>query len=101
MRTAGVISVVAGGAGLVVGGVFQGLAGSSEKTTGDTDDYSEYVEARDNIQKYQTGATVTFIAGGVLLGAGIVMILVDGRRDERVDVSIAPGPNGLVLGGTF
>lgn len=101
LRTTGIISVVVGGAGLVAGGVFQGLAGASKKTTGDTDDYSEYVEARDNIQKYQTGATVSFVAGGVLLGAGIVMVLLDGKQKEHADVSLVPAPNGVVVGGTF
>jgi len=97
---AGVATAVIGGAGLVLGGVFQGLAGSAQKTTGETDDYSKYAAAKDDIEKFQTGATVSFIAGGVLLGTGISMILVD-KKSGKEDISVLPTGTGLIVKGSF
>ncbi len=101
LRVAGIATTVTGAATLVVRGVLQGLAGSAQKTTGETRSYDDYVSARDSIKGYQTGATASFIAGGVLLGAGIAMIAVERKRGEQLKVSITPTLRGISLGGTF
>jgi len=104
LKIAGIVSLAVGGAGLVVGAVLQGLAGSAAKTTKETDSYQEYEDAKSRLGGLQTGAIVSFVAGGVFLATGIVMALVGSRNEDEkkpVAVSLTPTPGGLVLGGTF
>ena len=97
----GVSLSVVGGAGVIIGAVLQGLAGSAQQTTGKTKDYAKYVDAKRNIDKYQTGAIVSFVSGGVFLGAGILFFLLDGKRNEEPGVSFVPSGNGVLLRGKF
>jgi hypothetical protein len=92
-----------GGAGLVLGAVFQGLAGAAQGRGEDSSSYETFRDEEDRMQRMQTGAIVSFVAGGVLAGAGLALILVDRNRggDEPVSVSLGPLPGGLALGGTF
>jgi tetratricopeptide (TPR) repeat protein len=104
LKIAGVVSGAAGIACLIVGTVMQVLAGSASKTTEETESYQEYKDATSRLDGLQTGAIVSFAAGGALLGAGFVMLLVGNRnKDEKepVAVSLTPTPGALVLGGTF
>lgn len=98
----GLTSTLAGGASLIIGGVLQGLAGSGKKTTGETDDYAEYVDAKNNIDTFQTGATVSLVLGGAFVAAGVTMLLIDKKKNrEKQSVSFALTGNGFLLGGTF
>jgi hypothetical protein len=98
LRTVGYVAVGASGAALVTGSVLQILAGSAKKTTGDTVDYDEYEEAKSSLDRYQLGATVSFIAGGVILGAGVAMLWLDSDKGENsANVSVAPTPRGVLV----
>jgi hypothetical protein len=111
------LAVVAGGvgvAGLVVGGIFGGLAmsdQSQEKTNCSTGGCPNHGQA---VADYNTGndnatvSTVGFIAGGVLLAGGAVLFFT--AHDAAVAPSTgrlyvvpttAPGGSGLLLGGSF
>lgn len=99
--TGGVLLGV-GAAGAVVGGVLQGLAGKAVKDGEATDDYGYFTEQEDKVDSYQKGAMVCFIAGGVLMVTGVVLIAVDsGGEQPAAEVSLAPAPGGVLVQGTF
>jgi hypothetical protein len=99
----GYVGLGLGGAGLVAGAVLQGMAGAAQGRGEETSDYGTFSDEQDRMEGLQTGAIVAFVAGGVLAGTGIALILVDRNRDgdEPVSVSLRPLPGGLALGGTF
>jgi hypothetical protein len=99
----GYVVLAVGGAGLVAGAVLQGLAGVAQGKGEETDDYGTFSDEKSRLEGLQTGAIVSFVAGGVLVGTGIALILVDRSRrgDEPVSVSLRPLPGGMALGGTF
>lgn len=96
-----VVSSVVGGAGLIVGGVLQGLAGAAQRTTGETHDFAEYVDAKRDIDVFQKGALVSFVSGGVFLAAGMILFLIDGKSRDEPSLSFVPDGNGFSLRGTF
>lgn len=52
---------------------------------------------------YATASTATLIAGGVLAGAGVVMLVLGRSKPTATKVAplVGPGQAGLVVGGTF
>jgi hypothetical protein len=102
LRVAGYVLGSAGVAGILVGGVFQAMAGAAQTTTEETDNYNEYTSAKDDVESYQKVALAGFIAGGVLFGTGLVMILVDGKEtDDTAKIDLVPTMGGLTLRGSF
>jgi hypothetical protein len=114
-RIAGLVGMGLGVAGLVVGGVFTGFAASAKsKQQSDCSapstcpSYAQAQEDYNTATKNATGATVGFVAGGVLAAAGLVVFLVaprpkapvkTGALSLRLSPLVAGG--GLSVGGSF
>ena len=105
MRIAGLTTMGVGIAGVIVGGVFGGLAIGKKNDAAPMclPDFSKCTSAGkaivDDGLTFANVSTVAFIAGGVLAATGLVIFLVAPSSKERVAVSIAP--NGILVGGTF
>jgi len=110
-RLPGIIVASGGGLGLILGGVFGGLAFSAtssakSKCVGNVCSPA----AADDISSsktYGNVSTAMFIAGGALAAAGVVLIIVapgGGKKDEpRKGAHVTPwiGPGQAGLGGSF
>lgn len=99
----GWVLVGVGGAGLVTGAVLQGLAGKAVSDGEVMNEYVVFKDQQDKVDRLQKGALVGFIAGGALTVVGIVMVVVSSGDDEEPDaeITLAPAPGGLSIGGTF
>ncbi len=105
-RPAGVAIAGLGAAGLVVGGVLGGLAiGKQNESNKGPCDLSRDVCSREGLAlradaiTAATGSTVAFIAGGVLVAAGVVLVVLPGLRPAQTAVVARPG--GLSLEGRW
>lgn len=98
----GYVMLGIGGAGLVVGAVLQGLTGKAQTESEETDDYSVFEDKKDSGEKMQKGAIACFIAGGAIAVTGLILVLADGGDEEPGgEVSLLPGPGGLIIEGSF
>jgi tetratricopeptide (TPR) repeat protein len=108
----GIVLAGAGGAGLVLGGVFQGMTSGAVSDGEDTDRYSDFSDYKDDVDKYQKVALAGFIVGGVLAASGVTMIILgkfryqdedqDGNEgDSGLEISIAPTIGGVLFSGRF
>lgn len=115
MRPLGIAFLGAGGAGLVAGSIFGGLAKSKWDQSNLDSLCMTYdactaggVALRNQAFTLATGSTIAFATGGVLLGLGTVFVAVGSRKTGAVEqvsnapkVSFVVSPSGLVLGGTW
>lgn len=102
---------VAGLVGLAIGGTFGGLAIAKNDEATDPDGFNcgttcptqGGVDASQDALTFATVSTVGFIAGGVLLAAGITVYLTAPKAKEtaRLTPSVGLGSLGLNLQGTF
>jgi hypothetical protein len=99
-RIAGLVIGATGLAGLGVGGVFGALAlgayGDSEEGPCDAQNRctSEGLELRDTADVDATVSTIGFIAGGVLVAGGVVLVLTapsDDSSSARAQVRVGAG----------
>jgi hypothetical protein len=99
----GYIALGLGGAGLLTGLTLQILAGIAQDKGRDTTSPVVFEDAKDDMETYQTGALVGFIAGGATLLTGVVLVMVDYRKRDvsRARLSLSPSPMGLELRGKF
>lgn len=92
-----------GGAGLVSGAVTGALALSRDNDARVADSQAQTVTLRDEAETLSLASTISFIAGGVILGAGVTWGIVDvtvlgGEADTpKVTVRAAPGSAHVVL----
>ncbi len=95
-------TLIGGGAGLVLGAVFQGLAGKAKSDAESTQNGHDFEDYQNKIKTFQKGALAGFIAGGVLAGAGITMIVLS-RSDKRQNeqASLIVGYNSITIVGSF
>jgi hypothetical protein len=101
------VGVVAGGVGLVgigIGAAF-GLLAASDKNNANCDANGYCTPGPlSDARSHATVSTVGFIAGGVLLAAGIGLVI-SGPRERAGSVQVGPtvgaGSGGLVVGGSF
>ncbi len=100
MRVAGWVLLGTGAAAAIAGGVFQGMAGSAQKRAESASTYSDFQDAERKMDGFQSGAYAGFIAGGVLLGSGLTLVLIS-DRGEKATLALAPGPKAVVLKGSF
>jgi hypothetical protein len=97
MRTLGLLAGGAGVAGLVVGGVFGGLAFSSwgaasSACPSHTGCSAQATSDRSNAVTFSTVSDVGFIAGGALLALGVTLTLTAPRAPTAaVSIDVAPG----------
>ena len=104
-RTLGLVVGGAGVVGLATGGIFGAMASSSWSTarsecpshTGCT---AQAIRDHDSASTLATVSTVGFIAGGILLAAGLTFYFTAPKDDApRVGLEVAPG--GLGMAGRF
>lgn len=119
-RTPPVVAIMLqsfGAAGLVMSGVFAGLAKSAYNESLNhcvtpTRCYDPGVESRGRARAFGDGATAAFILGGTALAAGAVLwITLPSSRDEAArgappmrfaaGATVGPGQAGLTLKGSF
>jgi hypothetical protein len=111
-RTAGFVIGGVGAASLAVG-VVTGILTIGKKSTVDglcpstcfEKDRAAVLDAESAGKTLSTISTVTFIAGGVGLAAGLVLVLSSGPRHAPTTATLGPavlpGGGGLSLGGSF
>ena len=104
-RVAGIVVGSVGVAGLVVGGIFGGLAASSYGTAsnecpGHTNCNSQAMNDRSSASSLATVSTVGVIAGGALLVAGVTVFLTAPKHSVAT-VGLEVRPGGLALTGGF
>jgi hypothetical protein len=106
MRVAGLTTLGVGVAGLVVGGIFGGLAigKKNDAAPNCTSDFSRCnttgKAAVDDAMTFGTVSTIGFIAGGVLAAAGLTIFLLAPKAKEA-HVTATFSPFGATLGGTW
>ncbi len=91
------VGVAATGAGFT----FQILAGQAREVTAKTHSYSVYHKKEKEIEGFQKGAVAGFVVGGAALIFGIVLLAVSSDDEKSEEVTVIPGPGGVVLQGTF
>lgn len=115
LRVTGIIAGTVGVGGLVVGSAFGLLAKSSnddslEACRTETLCSPAGLALREDAQSQATVSTVGFVAGGVLLAAGVTLLLVAPSSDERAEgalsrlelaPAVAGGPAGLTVRGAW
>ncbi len=105
MRIAGGTMIGVGVAGVIVGGLFGGLAIGKKNDASPmcTSDFSRCTSAGkalvDDAMTFATISTIGFIAGGILAAAGVVVFVIAPKSKEAVSVSFAP--SGFTIGGAF
>lgn len=106
-RTLGWVSLGVGGAGLVVGGIFGGIAlaqkGSLDDKCRDSVCPPSSYDAVDKYYATRAVSTVGFIVGGVGVAAGVTLLLTAPSKpsDDGGSVAAWLGPHGAGLQGTF
>ena len=104
VRIAGLTTLGVGVAGIIVGGIFGGLAigKKNDAAPNCTSDFSRCNSAGkasvDDAMTFGTISTIGFIAGGVLAATGITIFLV---APKSAHVTAAFSPFGATLRGTF
>jgi hypothetical protein len=105
MRIAGLTTLGVGVAGVIVGGIFGGLAigKKNDAAPGCTADFSKCNSASkaivDDALTFANVSTVAFIAGGALAAVGLVVFLLAPSSKEHVSAWVSP--TGIVIGGVF
>jgi hypothetical protein len=107
-RTLAWVALGAGGAGLALGAVTGAFAmskrSSLDENPGCADDHvcpRELSESVNSLNTMRTVSTVGFVAGGVLAGAGVVLMLTAPKRREAPSASLWMSPTSLGLSGQF
>ncbi len=93
-----------GAAGTAIGIVLQGLAAKHASDTGSTHDPVRWKNSRNKLDTFQKSAVAMFVVGGTSLGTGIILLIVDRRRDNssaKTKAALVPVPGGVVLKGSF
>jgi hypothetical protein len=100
-RTLGWAAAIAGGASLAVGALTGGLAAANRSAIMDDPDCekdrcppSKRDEA-DSLNTLRTVSSVTFIAGGLLAGTGIVLLLTSESAEGRTEAFLSPTSAGV------
>jgi hypothetical protein len=108
LKTAGYVVAGAGIVGIAVGSVFGILAISDNNAAGcDANSFCANPSKRTAAQGVATGSTVGFVAGGVLLAGGVVLVLVAPKHGAsttgRLEVApmVGGGNSGLLLRGAW
>jgi len=101
-KSAGFVSVAFGGAALAAGAV-TGLVALGKKQSFDSDPAchdnmcpSSQGADVDAYNRLRVVSTASFVAGGVLGGAGIVLLVTSPRSPERVSVRATPGSIAVI-----
>jgi len=104
-RVAGYVLLGTAGATLITAIALQGATGAAKNDALDASDYDQFTAREDKMKGLQTGATVFWVATGLLAGTGVVLLLLD--TDETDDgaggaeLEVRAAPNGVALQGRF
>ncbi len=82
-RIAGYSMLGVGGVALIVGAVLGGLATGKANDADDAEFVDERLRLRDEARTRARGADAMYITGGVLAGAGLVLVLTTLRKKDR------------------
>jgi hypothetical protein len=104
LKTVGLVTGGAGIVGIGIGSVF-GLMAASDKSNAhcDANGYCAAGSLSD-AHSHATVSTVGFVAGGVLLAAGVALVIFGprgGSGSVQVAPAVAAGSGGVVMGGSF
>ncbi|HEY1957582.1 MAG TPA: hypothetical protein VGH28_18310 [Polyangiaceae bacterium] len=91
----------AGLAGVGAGVVFAVVAQNNYNTSVTDPFLSSSQQEYRNATTFGTGATIAFIAGGVVAGAGIIWKIVEAATSSRSTISVGVGPASVRIAGTF
>ena len=110
LKTIGYVVGGAGLVGIVIGSIF-GIEAISQNNAAncDANSYCQNPQSRTSAQGSATVSTVGFIAGGVLLAGGVVLVLAAPKESKGAPVTgrweagpmIASGTGGLLLRGSW
>lgn len=105
LRPIGFATLGVGGAGLIAGGIFGGLAASTwssahGKCPNNACPSDTQVSDGRRAGTFADVATVSLVAGGVLAAAGLTLVLIAPSRPTAT-AYLAPTLAGVVLGGSF
>jgi hypothetical protein len=106
LRVSGFVAIGTAGATLVTAIVLQAMAGAAKGDAEDATTYAAFRAREDDMKGRQTGATVMFVATGVLAGVGALMLGLGRSKKEDaggadVEVTAAIGPAGFAVEGRF
>jgi tetratricopeptide (TPR) repeat protein len=91
--TAPFFVLAGGGAGLVLGGIFGGLAlGENHTQNASTTSQLDAQSAHDRASSFAVASDIGFIAGGALVAAGVVWLIVDRTQTKAPSRSGAWAP---------
>jgi hypothetical protein len=91
-----------GAAAAVGGGVLQGLAGSAQQQASSAEYYSDFSQAEDRMNIFQTSAIASFAVGGTFLASGLILVLMSKKKSKKEQaVLLLPGTYGLSITGRF
>ena len=90
-----------GGAGLITGTIFGLMANSKKAAATDEPVQLQAIDIRDTGRSFATVSNISFVVGGVLVAAGAVWWVLDGRSKNKGAVQVGIGPGSLQLGGTL
>lgn len=103
LRIAGYTLLGVGGAGLIVGSVFGGLALAKSRDAEDATLVDDKIDLRRQAKTRANVADALLVTGGVLAGVGLVLVLSTlGKRKRDARSAVAPsfGPRGVGLAWT-
>ena len=98
--TLGYVALGAGSASLITGVVLAALANQAKTRGEETSDPLKFKNYKDDLKGYQLGAILSFVAGGLIGGAGVAVIMI-AHKQERADVAIALSGNAIAISGRF
>jgi hypothetical protein len=105
LKTVGYVMLGTAGASLIFAISLQAAAGAAKNDALDSTSYDQFTFRKGKMKRMQAGATVCWVATGLLAGTGVVLLLLDrGDEDpanEGVDIALEPGVSGITLRGRF
>lgn len=90
LRIAGYSLMGVGGAGLIIGAVFGGLALSKSRDADDAALVDDKIALRQDAKTRANVADAMFITGGVLAGVGLILVLTTLGKGKRARSALAP-----------
>jgi len=104
LLVAGIVSLAAGAGAGVVGAVFTYKGGQDQEDMKTELDADKYNELKDDLNMDNTVSVIGYVAAGVLIATGVVLLVVDSMNEEtgaeaRPDegARVYPTPGGLVV----
>jgi hypothetical protein len=98
----GIALMAPGVTALVIGTVFQSLAGAARRDGEEADKKADWLAAEADIESYQRSAVIGFAMGGALVVGGVALFVVGRRMGKRKPASrVAVTAAGPCLGGRF